>query len=82
MPMTPDRVLAALDGAQAVEEQHISMATLLSLAPRATVMPAPEDQVDDPPPPPEENDKDDTEKKSSEQGQLEDQVLDAIAATP
>lgn len=75
------RALAALDGVTSIGEAHISMATLLCLAPRATVMPASEDQADDPPPPPEEDNKDDTEKKSSEQGQLEDQVLDSIAAT-
>lgn len=73
------RALAALDGASVIGESQIAMATLLCLAPRATVMPNSEAPQEETPPPPEET-PEEGERKSSDDGTLEDRVLDAIAA--
>jgi len=75
------RTLAALRGASAIEEADISMTALLCLAPRATVLPAPEDQSEETPPAPQDDPEQEAEQTSTEQGPLEDRVLDAIAAT-
>ncbi|MEM1163073.1 MAG: VWA domain-containing protein, partial [Pseudomonadota bacterium] len=75
------RVLAALDGVGAIGEGQITKATLLCLAPRATVLPTAEEQSEEAAPPPPEETPDEQEKRSSETGPLEDRVLEAIAAT-
>lgn len=72
--------LAALEGADKVTETHVSLATMLCLAPRATVLPAAEEDPQDAPPPPDNDQTDDRQERSTEQGQLEDRVLDAVAA--
>ncbi|MEM7056012.1 MAG: magnesium chelatase subunit D [Pseudomonadota bacterium] len=75
------RALAALDRAKTIAEPHIVMATLLCLAPRATVIPASDDEPEEaPPPPPEDEPQDREDKQSSEQGPLQDRVLEAVAA--
>lgn len=73
------RALAALDGASVIGESQIAMATLLCLAPRATMIPASEESQEETPPPPEET-PEEGERKSADDGTLEDRVLDAITA--
>ncbi|MEM8730263.1 MAG: magnesium chelatase ATPase subunit D, partial [Pseudomonadota bacterium] len=72
------RALAALDTAGSIGDRHIEVAALLCLAPRASVVPVPDDEPDAPPA--EEDPKDPLQKNSTEQGPLEDRVLEAIAA--
>ncbi|MGD1926902.1 MAG: magnesium chelatase subunit D [Paracoccaceae bacterium] len=72
------RVLTALDGAQEIGEPQIITATALCLAPRAVTLPSAEDAPEDAPPPPEPDDS--GQAKSTEEGQIEDKVLDAVAA--
>lgn len=76
------RVLAALEGEQSVQEHHVSLSVALCLSPRATQMPSAEREEDEQtaPPPPEEPSQDHETSESSEQGQLEDKVLEAVAA--
>lgn len=77
------RVLAALEDSLQVQDHHISIAVALCLAPRATMIPtsdAAQEDPETPPPPPEESSDEQDEGKSEEQGQLEDKVLEAIAA--
>ena len=73
------RALAALAGAARIEEPHIAIATILCLAPRATVIPSTEAPEEETPHPPEEQ-QDTDQKSSSNQGKLEDRVLDAVEA--
>ena len=81
------RAIAALEGADEVEDGHISLAAALALAHRATRMPAGADDSDDaaeePPeqPPEDEREKDPANGPDEEQKKLEDVVLDAIAAS-
>ncbi len=75
------RALAALDGAKAIGEMHLSLATLMCLAPRATILPQTDAEEDPtPPPPPEDEPQEPKDQKSGEQGPLEDRVLEAVAA--
>lgn len=81
------RAIAALDGADTIEDSHISLAAALALAHRATRMPADADDSDDaaeePPEqqPEDEREKDPSDGRNEEQKKLEDVVLDAIAAS-
>ncbi|MGJ5179159.1 magnesium chelatase subunit D [Bradyrhizobium oligotrophicum] len=76
------RIAAALDGASTVDEPHIACAARLVLAPRATRLPAneedaePDAQPDEPPADDQQNESD----KPIEDGPLEDRVLDAAQA--
>lgn len=75
------RVLAALDGQRGIDQRHIAMAAALCLAPRARAMPqSSEDTPDQAPPPPEDTPQDKDEQSARKEGQLEDKVLDAVAA--
>ena len=76
------RALARLDGRVAVDEEDVTLAARLVLAPRATRIPADADsaQTEPPLPPPES---DDGEEERGEPGPLEDVVLAAaLAALP
>ena len=75
------RVLAALDGQATIGEPQIALATALCLAPRATMMPqAPDheeaEQAASPPDAPEDQEI----KGEGKDGQMEDKVLEAVAA--
>ena len=73
------RALTALDSAGSIGDRHIETAALLCLAPRASVVPVPDDERDGQAS--EDDLKDPLQKSSTEQGPLEDRVLEAIAAT-
>lgn len=73
------RTLAALDGETIVGEKHIAVAAALCLAPRATRLPAPPDDIAEDTPPP-ANPADEGQAQSQEQGPMEDRVLEAVAA--
>ena len=75
------RVLAALDGAAQVGDDHVSAAAALVLLPRALVLPQTEQEdpaQDQSPPPP--DDPSDPKPEQQQGEQLEDRVLEAIAA--
>ncbi|MEM7422980.1 MAG: VWA domain-containing protein, partial [Pseudomonadota bacterium] len=87
------RALAAAEGARNVSESHLGDAVAISLIPRATRMPASEqDQPDEAPPEPpdpddlnddRQDDQDgdhDRDATEAEQGPLEDRILDAVKA--
>lgn len=71
------RAVAALDGSTSVQRDHVEFAARLVLAPRATVLPAPEEQDADQPPEPENGD---AEESQPEEAQLDDVVLAAAQA--
>ena len=83
------RALAALEGRGQVEEEDMMAAAALVLAPRATRLPQPplEEQPEEAPPPEEESPPpadpetgEPNEESDTEQGPLEDRVLEAAAA--
>lgn len=75
------RIAAALDGATDVAESHIACAARLVLAPRATRLPAADDETETNEAPEPENDPAENEEDDrSEDGPLEDRVLEAAQA--
>lgn len=75
--------VAALEGKDAVTEEHIQLACRLVFAHRATCMPSADEEQEAPPPPPEnkEQDNEPEEQKSKEEiEELEDMVLAATEA--
>ncbi|CAL75486.1 Magnesium-chelatase 60 kDa subunit (Mg-protoporphyrin IX chelatase) (Mg-chelatase subunit D) [Bradyrhizobium sp. ORS 278] len=75
------RIAAALDGETDVAEQHIACAARLVLAPRATRLPANEDDADSPEPPEPQNEQaENAEDDRANGGPLEDRVLEAAQA--
>ncbi len=75
------RIAAALDGETIVAEQHIACAARLVLAPRATRLPANEDDADSNEAPEPQNDQaESAEDDRSDDGPLEDRVLEAAQA--
>lgn len=78
------RILAALDGATIVTDDHAAHAARLVLAPRARHLPAPPDeQPEEPPPPPAEEPPPDDQTSSATDPDpvpLEDVILAAVAA--
>ncbi len=79
------RVLAALDGRDAVSDDDVSVAAKLVLAPRATRIPSseppPEEPQEQPPPPPEqENDAGEQDQAQQEEKPLEDVVVESMKA--
>ncbi|MEO1493299.1 MAG: magnesium chelatase subunit D [Pseudomonadota bacterium] len=77
------RVIAALEEADEIGESHIAAATALCLAPRAVMMPSIEDNTEDAPPPPPPDEDQDAEKAPDQQtqdGPMDDRVLEAVAA--
>jgi magnesium chelatase subunit D len=78
------RAIAALEGAEKIEERHIALAAALSLAPRATRLPADASEDGEPPPDPDpgsDAENQQTDAADSEPKQLEDVVLEAAAAS-
>ncbi|CCD90158.1 Magnesium-chelatase 60 kDa subunit (Mg-protoporphyrin IX chelatase) (Mg-chelatase subunit D) [Bradyrhizobium sp. ORS 285] len=75
------RIAAALDGELAVAEAHIACAARLVLAPRATRLPATDDNTESNEAPEPQNDQPDSaEDDRSNDGRLEDRVLEAAQA--
>jgi magnesium chelatase subunit D len=77
------RAHAALGGRVEVTEEDVTVAAALVLAPRATRLPAPEEDANDPVPPPPPEDAPSPEQASAtpdEQRALEDRILEATAA--
>lgn len=79
------RVAAALDGAETVANEHVTLAARLVLGPRATQIPYLEPPDSEPPPPPPEepddqDDKGDSEQQEQRDDPLADQVLEATKA--
>jgi magnesium chelatase subunit D len=78
------RVLAALDGRDAVSDDDVSVAAKLVLAPRATRIPSsepPPDEQQPPPPPPPENENDAGQEEQAQQDKpLEDLVVESMKA--
>jgi magnesium chelatase subunit D len=76
------RAIAALRGGDAVEEDDITLAAALTLAPRATRLPAPEDEASEPEPEVEPEPEDDKPENEEDQtpGELEERVLEAARA--
>lgn len=72
------RIAAALEGAVIAGESHLSLAASLVLAPRASVVPAPEDATPPPPPPDPAEAPADTE--GVQHGELEARMVEAVAA--
>ncbi|MEM9060319.1 MAG: VWA domain-containing protein [Pseudomonadota bacterium] len=72
------RVLAALAGKREIGEAEIVTATALCLAPRAQALPTADDAPDEQAP--NQDPEGDGQSKSTEDGQLEDRVLEAVAA--
>ena len=77
------RAIAALRGGECVEEDDITLAAALTLAPRATRLPAPEDESSQPEPEqepePETDDKPESEEDQTPR-ELEERVLEAARA--
>ncbi|NPV20580.1 magnesium chelatase subunit D [Bradyrhizobium aeschynomenes] len=74
------RIAAALDGGSDVAESHIACAARLVLAPRATRLPATEDDADSNDAPEPRDDQPESEEDHSNDGPLEDRVLEAAQA--
>jgi len=77
------QLIAALEGADAVEEEHAKLAATLVLAHRARFMPVPdqEEQQDSQPPPSEEPPpNDEQEPQTPTEGELADVILEAVRA--
>ncbi|MEM6730623.1 MAG: magnesium chelatase subunit D [Myxococcota bacterium] len=73
------RASALVSAKEAVDEEDLSLAARLVLAPRATRIPAPPEEESPPPPPPEENESSREENDSPEDiGRLEDRILEAV----
>ena len=71
------RAAAALDGLDAVARAHVEVAARLVLAPRATIMPAPPEDV---PEPPQQHEPSEAERDAAEDKPLDDLVLEAAQA--
>jgi magnesium chelatase subunit D len=74
------RVAAALAGRERVEQEDAALAARLVLAPRATLMPTPEDEAAPPPPEEQPADADAQSRRDGENLELEDVVLAAARA--
>ncbi|MGJ4928939.1 magnesium chelatase subunit D [Bradyrhizobium sp. HKCCYLS2038] len=74
------RLAAALDGETVVAEAHIACAARLVLAPRATRLPATDDDTESNEAPEPQNDQAESEEDRSNDGPLEDRVLEAAQA--
>ncbi|MGQ0672642.1 MAG: magnesium chelatase subunit D [Hyphomicrobium sp.] len=87
LALSAARAAAALDGRSEVDASDLEMAAALVLAPRATRIPAPEDdaseQTPDDPPPPDpgpESEADDPEREPPSERELQDMIIAAAAA--
>jgi magnesium chelatase subunit D len=74
------RIAAALDGETDVAEPHIACAARLVLAPRATRLPASDDEESAEQPEPQDNAAENADDDRSQDGPLEDRVLEAAQA--
>ncbi|MGJ5091027.1 magnesium chelatase subunit D [Bradyrhizobium oligotrophicum] len=74
------RIAAVLDGETGVAEQHVACAARLVLAPRATRLPASDDEESAEQPEPQDNAAENEDDDRSQDGPLEDRVLEAAQA--